>query len=200
MKRTFAIVMLLGSLGVLLKLAARPSVPDRAAPASVAEAGRDADRPSEPSGPDAGSLLARYRTASPKVRAMVERLAERFGRNADAIDRSDGERGLVLLDKLDMEALVLYEKHPAEFRRLRDALGADAAADILLHWREYFGMKRVDETDRSILIAELTGLSPTQRRAASRYPSALPLILAEPNGMTALIDRMRYEPRRSEMH
>ena len=100
-------------------------------------------------------MLARYRTASPRVREMVARLAERFGRNAEAIDRTDGERGLVLLDKLDMEALFLYEKYPDEFHRLRDVLGADAAADVLLHWREYFGLKRGDETDRGILIAEI---------------------------------------------
>jgi hypothetical protein len=121
---------------------------------------------------------------------MVARLSERFGRNAEAIDRTDGERGLVLLDKLDMEALLLYEKYPAEFHRLRDLLGADAAADVLLHWREYFGLKRGDETDRGILIAELASLAPAQRRAAARYPAALPLILAEPQGMTALIDRL----------
>src|SRR6185312_6048502 len=103
---------------------------------------------------------------------------------------TDGERGLVLLDKLDIEALLLYEKYPAEFHRLRDVLGADAAADVLLHWREYLGLKRGDETDRGILIAELASLAPAQRQAAARYPVALPLILAEPQGMTALIDRL----------
>src|SRR5262249_31742790 len=103
---------------------------------------------------------------------------------------TEGGGGWVVVDKLDMEALLLYEKYPTEFHRLRDALGADAAADVLLHWREYFGLKRGDETDRGILIAELTGLSPSQRRAASRYPSALPLILAEPQGVTDLIDHL----------
>lgn len=190
MKRTFAVVTLLASLGVLIKLATKPMGPDRTLdpPAAPAAAARPAE--SSPAS-EASALLSRYRTASPKVREMVARLSERFGRNAAAIDRTDGERGLVLLDKLDMEALLLYEKYPAEFRRLRDVLGADAAADVLLHWREYFGMKRGDETDRGILIAELTSLSPSQRRAAARYPSALPLILAEPQGMTALIDRMQ---------
>src|SRR5262249_34372072 len=91
----------------------------------------------------------------------------------------------------DMEALLLYEKYPDEFRRLRDALGADAAADVLLHWREYFGLKRGDETDRNILVAELARLSPSQRRAASRYPSALPLILADPEGVPDLIERLQ---------
>ncbi len=125
---------------------------------------------------------------------MVARLAERFGRNAEAIDRTDGERGLVLLDKLDMEALFLYEKYPGEFHRLRDLLGVEAAADVLLHWREYFGLKRGDETDRGILIAELAALTPSQLRAAAPYPAALPLILAEPQGVTALIDRMAGDP------
>ena len=76
-------------------------------------------------------------------------MAERFGRNAQAIERTDGLRGLVLLDRLDLEAIFLYEKHPNEFRRLRDLLGGDAAADLLLHWREYFGLKRADDTDRA---------------------------------------------------
>jgi hypothetical protein len=194
MKRTFAVVVLLAALGVLIKLAARPVGPDRAAVGPLASptaaVGPGVDPSGAGAGADSGLLLSRYRTASPRVREMVARLSERFGRNAEAIDRTDGERGLVLLDKLDMEALLLYEKYPAEFHRLRDVLGADAAADVLLHWREYFGLKRADETDRGILIAELTSLAPAQRRAAARYPAALPLILAEPQGMTALIDRL----------
>lgn len=197
MKRTFAAVVFLASLGVLIKLAARTPVH---APGEEAEAeARVAATVARPAAAAAAAraedstapLLARYRAASPKVREMVARLAKRFGRNAEAIDRTDGERGLALLDRLDIEALFLYEKYPAEFHRLRDALGADAAADVLLHWREYFGLKRGDETDRAILIAELTALSPSQRRAASRYPSALPLILAEPQGVVELIDRLR---------
>ena len=91
-----------------------------------------------------------------QVHALIARVAERFGHNALAIERTDGLRGLVLLDKLDLEAVFLYEKHPTEFRRLRDNLGGDAAADLLLHWREYFGLKRADDTDRGILIAEIT--------------------------------------------
>ena len=117
-------------------------------------------------------------------------MAERFGRNAQAIERTDGLRGLVLLDRLDLEAIFLYEKHPTEFRRLRDFLGGDAAADILLHWREYFGLKRADDTDRGILIAEIASLTPAQKRIAARHPSVLPLILADPAGMTEFIERM----------
>jgi hypothetical protein len=195
MKRTFALVTLLASLGILIKLAAKPAGPDRGDVAPIAppaaEVGPGAGSSEAAGGADSGAWLARYRTASPRVREMAARLAERFGRNAEAIDRTDGERGLVLLDKLDMEALFLYEKYPVEFHRLREVLGADAAADVLLHWREYFGLKRGDETDRGILIAELSSLAPSQRRAAARYPAALPLILAEPQGVTALIERMQ---------
>src|SRR5690242_16624634 len=106
MKRTFAVVMLLASLGVLLKLARQPIDPGRPAAPPIAAQG-PAIEPAGGSPSDADSLLARYRTASPRVREMVSRLSGRFGRNADAIDRTDGERGLVLLDKLDMEALLL---------------------------------------------------------------------------------------------
>ena len=70
----------------------------------------------------------------------------------------------------------------------------DSAADLLLHWREYFGLKRADDTDRGILIAEVARLSPAQRRAAARYPNALPMILAEPAGMTDLIRNWSSDP------
>src|SRR5262249_7647445 len=53
-----------------------------------------------------------------------------------------------------------------------------------------FGLKRADETDRGILVAEIAGLTPAQQGIASRYPNALPLILAEPQGVAALIERM----------
>src|SRR5262249_38298111 len=134
-------------------------------------------------------LRQKYRTAAPDVRELVGRVVDRFGMNAESIERTDGVRGLIVLDRLDLEALFLYEKYPKEFHRLRDLLGEGAAADVLLHWREYFGLKRADLTDREILIAEIAGLTRAQQRAASRYPNALPLILADPQGVTALIDR-----------
>ena len=59
---------------------------------------------------------------------------------------------------------------------------------ILLHWREYFGLKRADDTDRGILVTELAQLSPAQRRLAARYPAALPLFLADPPGVTELVE------------
>ena len=70
----------------------------------------------------------------------------------------------------------------------------DAAAEIVLHWREYFGMKRAAEADRGVLIAEIAKLSPAQRRAGARYPNALPLILAAPVGVTELIDLLAQYP------
>jgi hypothetical protein len=89
-----------------------------------------------------------------------------------------------------LEAIFLYEKHPEDFRRLRDLLGSDAAADLLLHWREYFGFKRADLTDRRVLIDEIAGLTPLQQKLASRHPGALPLILADPSGVTDLAERL----------
>ena len=110
--------------------------------------------------------------------------------HAQTVERTDGLAGLVLLDRLDLEAIFLYEKHPAEFHRLRDVLGGDAAADLLLHWREYFGMKRADDTDRRILIAEIASLTPAQQRVAARHPGVLPLILADPAGVTQFVERL----------
>src|SRR6478609_5062249 len=123
MKRTFAVVALLGALGVLLKLTlkeppARPGAPsDRAvsAPPTTATA-VDSD----------AELLARYPGASD--RKLVERTLKRYRQNALAIEKTDGIRGLTLLDRLDLEAIFLYEKFPNDFRRLRDSLTDDAAA------------------------------------------------------------------------
>ena len=115
-------------------------------------------------------------------------MADRFRQNAVAIDRTDGLRGLRLLDRLDLEAVYLYEKHPKEFRRLRDLLDDDVAADLLLHWREYFGLKRADDTDRSILVTELAELTPAQRRLAAQVVQHLPLILADPPGVGDLAE------------
>ena len=192
MKRALAVVALLTALVVLTKLTLKPSAligptswssatPPRIAP-SANPIEIDSDRNAQ--------LLERYRTGPPPIRGLVARVVERFGRNARQIEQTDGLRGLELLDRLDLEAIFLYEKHPSEFRRLRDLLGDDAAADLLLHWREYFGLKRADESDRGILIAAIASLTHAQQRAAARFPSVLPLILADPPAMTSLIERM----------
>ena len=104
----------------------------------------------------------------------------------------------MLLDRLDIEAIFLYEKRPSEFRRLRDLLGTEAAADVLLHWREYFGLKRADDTDRGALIAEIARLTPAQQKVAARYPAILPLILADPRGVCSLVDRMKGDQKALE--
>ena len=138
-------------------------------------------------------LLEKYRSAPATDRELIARVVDRFGRNAQAIEQTDGLRGLSLLDRLDIEAIFLYEKRPSEFRRLRDLLGSDAAADVLLHWREYFGLKRADDTDRAVLIAEIARLTPSEQKLAARYPAMLPLILADAKGMCRLVDRMKRD-------
>jgi hypothetical protein len=187
MKRFMAITALLAALGVITKLAFKRGEPNdldiRVSTERVASANSaEADPKSE--------LLREYQSEPPGVRELVTRVADRFGRNALAIERSDGLRGLVLLDRLDLEAIFLHERHPTEFRRLRELVGDNAAADLLLHWREYFGLKRADSADRGILIAEIASLSPIQRRIAAAHPCVLPLILADPPGVAELIQRM----------
>ena len=182
MKRTLAVVALLSGLGVLLKLSGKAPIDDARPPAGTVAATAPAAK-----GPDPESVIrARY----PGETALVDRVLTNYHHNAVAIERSDGLRGLVLLDKLGLEAVFLHEKYPSEFRALREALDDDgAAAEVLLHWREYFVLKRSDEADRGVLIGEIADLTPSQRRAAARFPNALPLILAEPTGTVELIER-----------
>jgi hypothetical protein len=191
MKRTFALVALLAALGVLCKLTLKqaPLAGEQSKTASVAgSSGTTATVTVDPE----ADLRARY--GAPRDRALVERTLVKYHHNALAIERTDGLRGLALLDKLDLEAIYLYEKFPGDFRRLRDGLSDDAAAELLLHWREYFGLKRVDDVDRAILVAEIARLGPRQRRVAARHPAALPLVLADPDGVTALVERWSADP------
>ncbi len=176
MKNGIALVLLLCSLAVLVKLAAKP------APAVVVVGRRS------PGPEGASALVARYATAPAPTRELVARVAERFGRRALVIDQAEGLPGLQLLDRLDLEAVFLQEKRPREFQSLRRLVGDESAANLLTHWREYFGLKRADEVDQAILIEALAALSPAYRQTAARYPSALPLILAEPEGVCDLIE------------
>jgi hypothetical protein len=194
MKRSLAVVALLAALGVLSKLALKPR-PAAMDPGATRAVGHDS-RAVATDLEDPRSLLSRQYSDSPAdTRELVERVADRFRQTAVAVDRTDGLRGLRLLDRLDLEAVYLYEKHPKEFRRLREILDDGAAAEVLLHWREYFGLKRADETDRGILIAELARLTASQRKLAARYPSALPLILSDPEGVADLADAFRGDPK-----
>jgi len=188
MKRTFAVVALLAALGILSKLAMKE------APRRVVRVDAEArvDRPSDRGALEEAELRARY--PAPADRALVDRTLDRYRQTALAIERTDGLRGLALLDTLDIEAIQLYEKYPDDFRRLRDSLTDGAAAEILLHWREYFGLKRADETDRSILIAEIARLTPAQRKVAARFPGALPMLLADPAGVAELASRESSDP------
>jgi len=187
MKRILAITVLLAALGVLTKLAFKRVEPtDEPRRVSAEPTGKPGSAEADPK----SELLKKYQSEPPGVRELVARVADRFGRNAQAIERTDGLRGLILLDRLDLEAMFLHERYPAEFRRLRDLVGDNAAADLLLHWREYFGLKRADSADRAILIAEIARLSPIQQRIAASHPSVLPLILADPPGVAEFAQRM----------
>ncbi len=185
MKRTFAAVILLAALGVMLKLAVKRDASGLVEPVAAADPAASASAEN----PEA-DLLARY----PAESNLVRRVYGEYRRNAVAIERTDGLRGLKLLDALGVEAIYLYENHPTDFGRLRDALTDAAAAEVLLHWREYFGLKRVDDTDRKLVIAEIARLSPAQRRVAAGYPSALPLLLTDPAGVVDLVERWKGEP------
>ena len=187
MKRMFAAVLLLAALGILFKLtfkgAARPSLDPNRIRTDARKVGNEVEV--GPVVDQTAELVARY----PKSAPLVKRVYDEYRLNALAIERTDGLRGLTLLDKLGIEAIYLYEKHPSDFRRLRDTLSDDAAADLIFHWREYFGDKRTDATDRRIIIAEVGRLNPEQRRLAAKYPNVLPLLMTEPEGVTELVSR-----------
>ncbi len=114
MKQTFAVVVLLTALGVLCKLAWKaPEPPSRSDP-EVATV--DGAAPGTPA-PEV-VMRARY----PGHEDLVDRVLRDYHHNALAIEQSDGLRGLMLLDRLGLEAVFLYEKYPREFHRLRDTL------------------------------------------------------------------------------
>jgi hypothetical protein len=192
MKRIIAIAALLGSLGVLMKIGTK----------RAEDSVRDAE-PDEPTAPSSEpieghrlSAESEIRSRYPGHRELVDRVLDRYGRNALAIERTDGLRGLQLLDRLDLEALYLYEHASEDFHRLAKLVSDEAAAELLLNWREYFGLKRSDAIDRKVLITAISRLNTRQRRAAASYPAALPLILSDPTGLTDLIDRWEADPDR----
>ena len=186
MKRLFAFVALLAALGVFFKLALKEP---RREGSSLSETSKLRN---EPNFEDA--LLAKY-SDNKAEKSLVERTLKAYRQTAVNVERTDGIRGLALLDKLDIEAVYLYERYPSEFRRLRETLNDDSAAELLLHWREYFGLKRADDVDRGILISEIARLSTSQRKVAAKFPNALPILLADPAGVTELVERWKGDPK-----
>lgn len=185
MKRAIAAVALLIALCALFKLTVKDHA--RVDPEPV-----KSETAASPDAADPGAALAaRY----PERSALVRRVYDEYRQNALAVERTDGIRGLALLDALGVEAIFLYERHPSDFRRLREGLNDAAAADVLLHWREYFSLKHSDDADRRILIGEVGRLTPAQRRVAAKYPNTLPLLLAEPEGVSGLVERWSGEPK-----
>lgn len=180
MKRLVALIVLLAALGVVIKLTIKGA--------------RPVDAPASP------TSTARFVAADPRVtlaakypahRVLVERVVDRYRQTAERVEKTDGLRGLTLLDRLDLEAVFLYEQYPRDFRRLASLMGDESAAEILLAWRDYVGLKHGDERDRRALIAELGRLPLAQRRLAAEYPNALPFLLADPKGTAGLIRRHR---------
>ncbi len=139
-------------------------------------------------------ILSRYREDS-KHFAMVERVLSKYAQTAINLESTDGLRGLKLLDTLDLEAVYLYEKHPREFRRLCELVDDQAAARILLTWRDYLSLKRADDGDRALWIAELERLSPSQRAIVEKTPEILPLMMTEPEAISGLVERMSRDPK-----
>ncbi len=185
MKRTFAAVALLAALGVFCKLGFKTGpMPASLAPAPVAPPAEVDPVVVE------NDLAARYSGSAD----LVRRVYREYKQNALAIEKTDGLRGLTLLDALGVEAIYLYESHPGDFGRLRESLTDASAAEILLRWREYFGLKRADDADREVVIAEIARLSPAQRKVAAKYPNALPLLLTDPVGVVELVERWSGDP------
>jgi len=102
MKRTFALVALLAALGVFVKLSVKEGPTRTTLDATVANEANATVDPAE-------QLLAKY--PDPVDRKLAERVLTTYRQNALAIERTDGIRGLKLLDKLDLEAIFLYEKN-----------------------------------------------------------------------------------------
>jgi len=138
-------------------------------------------------------LIAKY-AVDAESSALVRRVLDKYAQSAVNLEKTDGLRGLKLLDLLDLEALYLYERYPKDFRRLCELVDEKAAAKILLTWRDYLGLKRADETDRALWIAELERLSPSRRALVARHPELLPLLMSEPEAVASLVDRTESDP------
>ncbi len=167
MKRIWAISIFLVALGVLVKLALKEPL--------LAKHSRSPQSQASVPEPPVGSTidqeaLALERYSNSSDRAFVQGMLGIYRQTALDIERTDGLRGLRLLESLDLEAIYLYEKHPREFCQLRDALDDRSAAELLLHWREYFSLKRSDDSDREILIGEIARMGPERGKPQPAIP------------------------------
>src|SRR4051812_45673055 len=109
MKRTFALVALLAALGVLCKLSLKENATAKGGAGGEREGSSGVPgvaKPAPKSDPES-ELRARYANKDPRDLALVERTLQRYRQNAVAIERTDGLRGLALLDRLDIEAIYL---------------------------------------------------------------------------------------------
>ncbi|MFM7591106.1 MAG: hypothetical protein ACKO85_04860, partial [Isosphaeraceae bacterium] len=106
-RRFLALTMLLLGLSVMLKLARTPKsvlpLPVVASADSFSIAKQD--------------LIKRYENNQFEGE-LIRRVLEKYAQTAVNLEKTDGLRGLKLLDTLDLEAVYLYENHPREFRRL----------------------------------------------------------------------------------
>lgn len=176
-RRFLALTMLMLGLSVMLKLARTPKL---VTPPSLA-IGEDSFSIAKT------DLLERYENFYTE-RNLIRRVLEKYAQTAINLEKTDGLRGLKLLDTLDLEAVYLYENHPREFRRLCELVDDQAAARILLTWREYLGLKRADDGDRAIWISELERLTPSQREIVQKSPEILPLMMSDPEAISELAD------------
>ncbi len=186
LRRSLAFLCLATGAFVFVKLVRlTPSAPAKSEPTvQVAADGYAAEK---------SRLIAKYAT-DPDSSALVQRVLEKYAQSAVNLEKTDGLRGLKLLDLLDLEALYLYERYPKDFRRLCDLVDEKAAAKILFTWRDYLGLKRADETDRALWIAELERLSPSRRTMVEKHPELLPLMMSEPEAVASLVDRTESDP------
>ena len=185
-RQKLALVCLLIGSSVFIKLASKTNPPQDLSKLTPSPTNSFQDKKQQ--------LLTRYQ-ANPADQALVERVLAKYAQTAINLEQTDGLRGLKLLDTLDLEAVYLYEKHPREFRRLCELVDDQAAAKILLTWRDYLGLKRADDGDRALWIAELERLSPTQRLIVQKNPEILPLMMTEPEAISGLIERISSDPK-----
>jgi len=185
MRQALALVCLIGGISVFIKLATKQSKPNLSVPTATADATDSFQARKQ-------QVLTKYKDSQDA--ALVARVLDKYAQTAVNLERTDGLRGLKLLDTLDLEAVYLYEKHPREFRRLCELVDDKAAARILLTWRDYLGLKRADDTDRALWIAELERLTPSQRAVVEATPEILPLVMAEPEAVMNLVERLSSDP------